>query len=574
MPEVILGVTLRGHEVILAVVPALIRRLMSPLVTNVLLPALLQPGTFGHRSPIANPMHSTLRSLRHMVLLSGCLLGALSASANNITTSTGSLTGNTGTQVFVKFNVTWQNSWRINPDRWDAAWVFVKYRTANGLWQHASLENTGHVAPSGSTITTGMVDPSTAFNASTNPGVGAFIYRSADGSGTFTANNVQLLWNYAASGVIIADVIEVQVYAIEMVYVPQGAFAAGSGGTESSAFILTTINTATATTAPSGSGSLGGQAGGFPTGQTAPANASWPNGFNAFYSMKYEVSQQGYVDFLNTLTYTQQVTRTATVPASAAGSAAMYLSNANRNNIDIQTPGVASTTPAVYACNLDDDAVFGENTDGKDIACNWISWGDLTAYLDWSGLRPMSELEFEKACRGTIAPVPNEYPWGTSGLAGTAYALNNAGATDEAIATNYSTTLGNASCTTTSGATNGPLRVGIFAANGSNNGRVTAGASYYGIMELGGNLFERLVTIGNVEGRAFTGTHGNGALASNGNPDAGAWPAPVTATGAGFRGGAWFDSSTNLRVSDRSVAAVNLNTRFSYEGGRGARLSP
>ena len=138
-------------------------------------------------------MQLIFRLFHHTLLSAVCMLGTLSGSANNITTSTGSLTGNTGTQVFVKFNVTWQNSWRINPDRWDAAWVFVKYRTSNGLWQHASLENTGHVAPSGSTLTTGLVDPSTAFNASTNPGVGAFIYRSADGSGTFTANNVQLL---------------------------------------------------------------------------------------------------------------------------------------------------------------------------------------------------------------------------------------------------------------------------------------------------------------------------------------------------------------------------------------------
>jgi formylglycine-generating enzyme required for sulfatase activity len=519
-------------------------------------------------------MHPSLRSLRYTLVFTGGLLGTLAGYANNITTSTGSLTGNTGTQVFVKFNVTWQNSWRINPDRWDAAWVFVKYRTGNGLWQHASLENTGHVAPSGSTLTTGLVDPASAFNASTNPGVGAFIYRSADGSGTFTANNVQLLWNYAANGVNIADVAEVRVFAIEMVYVPQGAFAAGSGGTESSPFTLTTINTGTATTAPAGTGSLGGQAGGFPTGQTAPTSASWPNGFGAFYCMKYEVTQQGYVDFLNTLTYTQQVTRTATVPTSVAGTGALSSTNLNRNGIDIQAPGVASTTPAVYACNLDGDADFGEAVDGKDIACNFLSWGDLTAYLDWSGLRPMTELEFEKACRGTSAPVANEYPWGTTGIAASAYTLANAGATNEGIATNYSSTLGNTSYFATDGAINCPLRVGIFAANGSNNGRGSAGASYYGIMELGGNLWERPVTIGLANGRAFTGTHGNGGLAASGDPDGATWPAPTTANGAGFRGGSWDISAASLQVSDRSFAAAVSSLRTGSDGGRGARLAP
>ena len=515
-------------------------------------------------------MERTLRILRQTLIATACLLGTLSSKANNIQTTNGVVTGNTGTQMFVQFDLSWENSWRIAPDRWDAAWVFVKYRSSDGLWRHASLDNSGHVAPGGASISAGLVDPTSAYNASTNPAVGVFIYRSTDGSGTFTANGIQLLWNYSADGVVAADVQEVRVFAIEMVYVPQGAFAAGSGGTENAAFTLTTINTADATSAPSGTGGLGGQAGGYPTGQTAPANASWPNGFNAFYSMKYEVTQQGYVDFLNTLTYTQQNTRTTTVPTSVAGTGA--LNNNHRNGIDIQTSGVDPTTPALYACNLDGDAIFGEAVDGKDIACHSLSWGDLTAYLDWSGLRPMTELEFEKACRGTLAPVPDEYPWGTTGIANNAYTLANAGATNEGIATNYSTTLGNA-CYFTTGI-NAPLRVGIFAANANNSGRATAGASYYGIMELGGNMRERSVTIGNVDGRAFAGLHGNGTLATDGNPDGATWPAPTTASGTGFRGGAWFDFAFSLRVSDRNFAANTDSGRFNSRGGRGTRLAP
>jgi formylglycine-generating enzyme required for sulfatase activity len=213
--------------------------------------------------------------------------------------------------------------------------------------------------------------------------------------------------------------------------------------------------------------------------------------------------------------------------------------------------------------------------DGRDIACNYLSWGDLTAYLYWSGLRPMTELEFEKACRGTIAPVANEYPWGTTGIATSLYTLDAAGATNEGIATNFSTTVGNASYRLPDGgAIDGPVRVGIFAANGSNSGRVTAGASYYGIMELGGNLLERAVTIGNVEGRAFTGLHGNGALATDGNPDGTAWPAPASAIGAGFRGGSCEVDATYMRLSDRNFAAYTLSVRDYFIGGRGCRLVP
>ncbi len=178
------------------------------------------------------------------------------------------LTGNTATTALVQFDLSWENSWRtINANNWDAAWVFVKYRTSlTGPWLHANLNNTGHTAPTGSQIDLGLLTPGTAFNATTNPVIGTFLSRSTDGTGTFSATGVQLRWNYGLQGLNYADIAEVRVFAIEMVYVPQGAFAAGSGGTETSAFTLTTINTATATTAPAGTGSLGGQAGGFPTG--------------------------------------------------------------------------------------------------------------------------------------------------------------------------------------------------------------------------------------------------------------------------------------------------------------------
>lgn len=506
--------------------------------------------------------------LRHTLLSTACLLGALSGHANNITTSTGSLVNNTGTTVQVQFNITWQNSWRIAPDRRDAAWVFVKYRTSDGAWGHCSLNNTGHTAPSGSTITAGLVAPASAFNASTNPAVGVFIHRSADGSGTFTANGVQLLWNYSVNGIALVDVTEIRVFAIEMVYVPQGAFFVGSGGTEvgsftdgawtSGATIPRQITSEGAITIGQVAGNLWGKSstGNSTIGPSGTLPAAFPKGFAAFYCMKYEVTQQGYVDFLNTLTYNQQVSRTAEPPSSPAGTEAMdqLQASLNRNQIRIQTSGVASSTPARY-----------ETTIG-DVACNFLTSGHVTAYLDWSGLRPMTELEFEKACRGTLPPVADAFPWGGT-IASSAYTLTNSNLTTEGIGTNYSTTLGNANYVGTGGALTGPLRVGIFAANGSNSGRVTSGASFYGIMELGGNVSECLVTVGNAQGRAYTGTHGNGVLAATGDADASSW----SALGTGSRGGSWNDFSPALRVSDRTSGISGGGGTVS--GGRGGRLA-
>jgi formylglycine-generating enzyme required for sulfatase activity len=381
------------------------------------------------------------------------------------------------------------------------------------------------------------VNDTLAFHADFNPGIGAFVYRSGAGTGAFTSTGLKLRWDYGSDGIAGGTNVEVKVFAIEMVRVLEGAFNAGGGG-GTSAFTSTTISTATATTAPSGIGTLGGEAGGYPTGQTAPANASWPNGYNAFYCMKYEVTQQQYVDFLNTLTQTQVDARKYT------GSTSRY--------------AITGTAVGSYS------------TTNPNVACNFLSWADDAAYADWSGLRPMTELEFEKACRGPLLAVSGEFAWGTATLASSVYTLSNVGASNEGIETNYSTTAGNAMCSPTMAMSGGPLRVGIFSANGLNSGRVSAGASYWGIMELSGNLCERSVTIIYPKARAFTGTHGDGVLDTNGDANVAAWPV-INAVGVGLRGGYWIDDVYYMFVSDRSGAAYSFTDRNDYFGFRAVR---
>ena len=514
------------------------------------------------------------RLIYKTAMLSILVLALNIAWANNITVTSGSLTGkntsagvdNAANYTMVKFTVSWENSWRTSsaPYNSDAAWIFVKYRVGSGPWLHATINTTGYAAPSGSTITPA------------SDGTGAFIYRSADGTGTFTATNAQLRWNYGANGVADNATVDIRVFAIEMVYVPTGAFAAGSGGSEAYAFTLTTINTGTATTAPSGSGALGGAAGGYPTNQTVPANASWPNGYNAFYCMKYEISQQQYVDFLNTLTRTQQAARVYTnITAGTTSVSNRYVmfnssSILDRNGIRCGA-AIHTSDPVTFYCDLNGNGTGDEAADGQNIACNNITWTDVASYLDWSGLRPMTELEFEKACRGTAGPVANEYAWGTTSIAssGSTYTVSNDGAANEVVATNYSVSAGNVVYSNF----NGPMRVGIFAGTTGNTGRVTAGATYYGIMEMSGNLCERPVTIDNAGGRAFTGTHGNGTLATNGDADVSAWPG-TDAVGSGFRGGGRGGVNTDLQVSQRGSTSLAYNFHISNSGGRGVRSVP
>ncbi|MFZ4547179.1 MAG: formylglycine-generating enzyme family protein [Bacteroidales bacterium] len=489
------------------------------------------------------------------------LLYAGQVAANNITVSNISLTtpNTTDDYVMVQFDISWENSWRYSsgPANWDAAWVFVKYRVGTGDWQHAWLNDAGHTATA-ATIAAGLRTPGTAFNATTNPGIGAFIYRSADGTGAFSITGAQLRWNYGANGVADNATLDVKVFAIEMVYVPEGSFYVGSGGTENAAFYryptttdafqVTSEDAITVGTATNNlyypSTSFGGD-------QDGPIPAVFPKGYNGFYCMKYEITQQQYVDFLNTLTQTQANNR-------------KHTSSSYRYAITGNTVGSYATTHPF-------------------VACNYLSWMDGAAYSDWAGLRPMTELEFEKACRGTVAPVANEYAWGTATVAGNAYTLNSIGQNNEGIATNYSTAAntGNASYTTTDGSIDSPLRVGIFAGHASNTGRIKAGASYYGIMELSGNLYERPVKVGNATGRAFTGEHGNGALSANGHANETAWPgltgSPGEVTGAngsGLRGGCWACTAELIRASERYWAEATNTLRESTFGFRAVRLVP
>jgi formylglycine-generating enzyme required for sulfatase activity len=585
---------------------------------------------------------------------------------NNIVVSNLTLTGqntsagsnNVQNFSLVKFDLSWDNSWRSStgPANWDAAWVFVKYRigannptfadvaltngsnqvtlpsvanlrkgmpvrivattygtgsvpantlitaintatnvvtlsanfTASALnrntlefvriWQHATLNTTAgsHTAPTGSKIDV----PS--------DGKGALIYRSTNGAGTFSLTDVRLRWQYGIDSVSDFVPVSVQVFAIEMVYVPGGVDFNVGGGGGNSAFTTTTINTANVAIAPVGTGSLGGQAGGYPTGQTGPT-AGWPNGYNAFYCMKYEISQGQYRDFLNTLTRLQQGNRFLSDGAVgryaggfnwggsgwSPGSESYFSSPPNRNGLRlVADPGGAS--PRTFACDLTPSSTLpsgvNQSDDGEWIAMSQLNWLDGCAYMDWSGLRPMTELEFEKACRGNQFAVTGEYAWGNTTVTAAANITNPGTNQEISNTTNANAVYGNV------GAVQGPMRVGAHSVNATT--RQKAGATYYGIMEMSGNLWERAVSIGLPEGRVFTGNHGNGVLSNNGHANEATWPGltsgeVLNSTGSCHRGGAFLEPSAYSGVSDRiSGAPANDNRRFPHIGFRGVRTAP
>jgi formylglycine-generating enzyme required for sulfatase activity len=175
----------------------------------------------------------------------------------------------------------------------------------------------------------------------------------------------------------------------------------------------------------------------------------------------------------------------------------------------------------------------------------------------------MTELEYEKACRGAgQSAVLGEYAWGTTS-ATSATGISNDGLSNE--------TASNSAANCVFGSALGPLRAGAYATTTSS--RTQSGATYYGIMEMSGTLWEQPITIEVTEGRAFTGTHGNGLLTAAGAADVSTWPG-ATGLGSGNRGGCWLHTNLYMQVSNRSEAISNNSFRYSYRGGRGVRTAP
>ncbi len=514
--------------------------------------------------------------------------------ANNITVANVSLEGQVVADHYclVEFDLSWDNSWRTTaiPQNWDAAWVFVKFSVAGGPWHHAYLNATGAVAPTGSTID---------IPANTN---GAFIYRDADGNGTFSLTNVQLRWDYGEDGVYDDASVEVKVFAIEMVYVPQGSFYLGDGsgdydgfrkGTNPNYTYLVTntpINVCWLLTC------LNSDNNSLPDQTTVPD--AYPIGYNAFYCMKYEMSQEQYVDFLNTLNRTQQNTRTVVdVSGDVVTNYFVMADNTNlgnRNGIRCDASDLGTTNPIVFYCDMNENGIGGEPGDGQNIACNYLSWMDMAAYADWAGLRPMTECEFEKAARGPNTPVAHEYVWGNTSLHSSAYTIIHADSANESI-TDLGVNVGNMLYADTYGSNSGPTRCGIFAASSTNHTRTETGASYFGIMNLGGNLFEMTVFLLDPAGLSFTGLHGDGELIGTGNANTDYWPgingnsnhntpnavystAGVThAAGAIIRGGYWSAGDAFAQISDRQhydFSYLWLTSNMNISGGRLVHTAP
>ena len=285
-------------------------------------------------------------------------------------------------------------------------------------------------------------------------------------------------------------------------------------------------------------------------GLSLPLPSSYPSGVRGFYAMKYELTQEQYVGFLNQLPRPAQYERTIGGYLDKLSEGDYVFGSdrsraSHRNGIVLHERNINNGLPYVFACDLDRSDLANGLSDGQSLSCNYLSVGDLLSYAEWSGLRPLSELEYEKMCRGYYPALPSggEYAWEGSSpvkLSG----ITGGGTERESVTGSGDNVNGD-------NALDGPVRAGLFV-RGSD--RLTTGSSFWGLSDLSGNVSE-IYCNAEVYGRQLKrGVHGSGEVEENGDARVGEteWPRVVSAYGV--RGGDFQSPLSCLSVSDRSMA--------------------
>lgn len=398
-------------------------------------------------------------------------------------------------RAYVSLDIEWKNAFHIeNQDGkfHDAAWVFFRWMNNERKgYLPIRVAQDGHKQ-----VANGKEQIALNFKASKD-GMGVFISLANPGEVDVNARIVVELETSDFDGINPRRQTLIP-YAIEMVYVPEGPVTLGAPNTTAYGALYQSNN----------SGELKGlyeikkedqsieigpknnqlyyQAQSQYMGdQTGSIGAEFPKGVKGFYIMKYEPTQGQYADFLNCLPAAKQTVNDLTTTEGYT---------VNRGTIK----------------NV--DGIFV--AEKSDQPCNYLGWDEGMAYADWAGLRPMTEFEYTKACRGSRTPIENEFPWNTA---------------EKVQVRRQADGDGNL------------VYLNLDEADINDDNRDLYGVSLFRVHDLAGSLWEKMVSIGHEDGRNFKGTHGDGKLSEEGKATNEDWPSGNEDSGGyGFRGGGFY----------------------------------
>lgn len=418
------------------------------------------------------------------------------------------------------FSLTWKSSWK-NSTNHDAAWIFIKVNYPDAGYQHVKLSSSGH------TLLNNDNSPKAKLVLPQDQ-VGVFVEAAQTYRGDVSYElSLQLdpatIKNLQAGATL-------EVFALEMVYIPAGGFTlgdpdpramnyaafykSGANGIPNGLYEITAENQVIEV-GPAND-KLYYSSGRYPqyTGdKSGPVPSTFPKGVNPYYIMKYETSQGFYVDFLN----------------NVSPNLAKTLSPHTTEKY-YESRGSIKVANGVYM------------TEYEDRPCNYITWDDGAALADWAGLRPMTELEFTKAARGPGAPKAHEFPWGTDNTDGLGRFVD----LDDNL----------------------KLKPALSEGKISNSNRHLYGASYYWVMDLAGSLWEKCVSIGHPIGRNFKGSHGDGTLGGDGTATNEDWPRGIAEEGGyGYRGGGYYQHTMKIGPYNPH-SPIAYRTYGSWSGGK------
>lgn len=459
-----------------------------------------------------NAVMKNLKNKFAMLLL--LLVAAIFANANNIRVSINSY--NPTTKV-LNVNLAWDHSWHDGSGTFrDAAWIFVKYKDVTDVeWKHASLSY-----PTGANyvLTDTLNSPGVKFDIIPKGGAGAALYRGAiirrkcvlganqnapEYAGVY---NVALPINLTLASANGQPFInpEFKVFALEMVDIPTSAFYIGDGSTGSSTSQSIATSIPLKISSEAATPYIFRMAG---SSTTLQSPATFPKGQAEFFLMKYELSNEGYAEFINCLTRAQQNTlvnllQGNTPSYSTSPFAKGYWIMPDPLNISAATVASVATVHAYLPSHPYINSFHADTL--------------LLAYLDWAGMRPMTGFEYEKACRGPVTPVAGEYAWGTpyknftdccSSTATISHSYEENETLDQYIDAPWNV--------------NHLFRCGAFARD-SGSTRLNSSGTYYGVMDMATNVPE--VTVGyGASGSQFVNNLGDGSLTPQGYADVVGW---------------------------------------------------